>query len=80
LTFYFIIIFCFSLFSGESARVSQEATGDSFTTFVNDGNHLSNNVRVVHVQTVPDGNNSNNSTAQGNNTVNSGMFVDCLFP
>lgn len=52
--------------SGESGGVSQDTgdsrnLNDSFTPFVNDGNHLSNGVRVVHVQTVPDGANSNNS-------------------
>jgi len=52
--------------SGESGGVPQEASdsrnlGDSFTSFVDDGNHLSSGVRVVHVQTVPDATNTNNS-------------------
>jgi len=56
---------------GSPAGASQEGTtSDSFTTFVGDGNSISNNVRVVHVQAVNDSPNPNSSGSV--NSSNSG--------
>lgn len=62
------------LTTGESSGVNQEGSGDSFTTtFVSDGN-ISNNVRVVHVQTVNESTNSN-SNGQVNNSNSSTLYA-----
>lgn len=62
--------------SASSPGESQEASGDSFATFeVSDGNHISNNVRVVHVQTVNEGASGNsNNTSQVVSSQNSGAI------
>jgi len=66
--------------SGETGVVSQETSdsrnlGDSFTPFVNDGNHLSSGVRVVHVQTVPDVPNVVPSSGQVNNGNSNALYA-----
>ena len=82
LTLLIVTLFLMFWYLGESGGVSQEAgdnrnLSDSFTPFVNDGNHLSSGVRVVHVQTVPDGTNSNSS---GQVNTSSGTILMRTFP
>jgi len=67
--------------SASSPGESQEASGDSFTTtFVSDGSHMTDNVRVVHVQTVNEGGggtgsgNTNNSGSQVTTSQSSGAL------